>query len=276
MSGITKFGPQHFSVGTTFRLKPDSRFLQQPEDPEVWTCVSVTCNGPDSWVVKTGVFKEITSKFTMEPIVTRIETGFNIEHIGEIIKRGNGGVKIDYGYQSVSNWNQRSEQHQQFLKDLVNMSMSRTGTRSSKVETIAINTYVRFYCMLDVPAGLMVDYDLLAGMAFRQTWCKRRGTEYFTYCQVDLKRLRRFVKQNYNRALTPMKALREHEERMLDEIDNHDFEYGRSPPHSNLDEDYEGSSFDEDGRDDIPSPWSLDSADDDFPNQCEVPDQFPG
>lgn len=240
-----RFNTHHFSVGTLFTLNDDIAAHHVKEGREVWPVTGIVRNGVDSYVLKTGIESFRTSADS-EPV----EHGFNIQHVKAIVKRGDGPVLIDGGW-----YGNRKGPEPKLDKDIALAAytdLCRKGVHATYSPLYYVIREVRRIA----PNNAVIDMGEVAGAVLAQTWCHKPRQSNFRIpvCQINKKRLRRWLKQNINRFLSPLKPLlkaeeeenrKDYEQMLRDDDDWYPEPRGATEPSK---EDAEGSCYDaEDG-----------------------------
>lgn len=195
-----KFCTHHFPVGTVFEIKENVTFTN-PQT--IYTVTGIYRNGARSWVLETDTLREHTGY-----------AGYNIDHVKRIISRGTGEVKITAGrrevdYQKVLREDQQRMEIQRPVKvRLGGEEVTLFTPRKRNYNTGSMQTLLMLEChrLGMTHANSWIDYQRLISQVFLQTWCTHVTQNYCQITMVNKKRLRRWLKQNINRFLTPMKA----------------------------------------------------------------------
>lgn len=196
-----KFGPQNFPVGTKFLLHEDStRYARDLPPSGVFTATGIVQNGVNSYVVKTG-------RFTMKGSPD-VEEGFNIEHIKEIVDRGHGPVKIDYGWYGLNTKKLAVEvERMEFTKN----------RRKGFYATGSIQTVLAYeLSKLTGPEGMLISSSMFNEFK-TQSWAKLERQEFYAVWHVNKKRLRKWLKANVNRFKKTRKSAFKEEQKLYEE-----------------------------------------------------------
>lgn len=219
----TRFVPQHFPVGTVCQLSSELSYMRdEAGNPRVITVQGIVRNGLDSYVLKTGV-KKMHSEYNPEGI----DEGINISHVDRILKRGDGPVKIDYGYYTSA------RQDKRMLEDIRMMELTKPfpdrnwSPKKGCYNTGSLTTVLHYEVSKVASEGQMIDHEKMHRAVYKQPWCTFVKHHFFHAYSINKKQLRKFLKANLNRWLLNMKkalkAEREEQqqdyERMWDEED---------------------------------------------------------
>lgn len=180
--------PEHFPVGTVVVLgdyKRDGDYFTVcaggNAEVEVTECIM---NGPDSWLIRTDIWNESL----------KLYKSFNFSHITGIKSRGTGIVKIQ---------TDRSKQR------LINLKSDVTYEPLSKNRY-----YCRYFQELamflvynsHLPKTLSVKPEFIH-FFYNQSFVKKTGEGYSKVIDFDKKKAKRFIHQNINRWIKPMKVV---------------------------------------------------------------------
>lgn len=202
-----KFNTHHFPVGTVFEINEAVQF----NNPQTqFTVTGIYRNGAKSWVLETDTLREHTGY-----------AGYNIDHVKRIVSRGSGEVKL-LSYRHDEDPVVRLRKDQQMMEIQRPVNVRRGGEevcvfkpRKRNYNTGSMMTLLYLEChRLGMnPANSWIDYKRMISHIFMQTWCDQFAQNYCQVTMVNKKRLRRWLKQNVNRFLTPLKvALKAEEE----------------------------------------------------------------
>lgn len=195
-----KFSTHHFPVGTVFEINENVRFGETRTE---FTVTGIHRNGARSWVLETDTLRERTGY-----------AGYNIDHVKRIISRGTGEVKIIESHDpnflaSMQEDRQRMEIQRPVKVRLGGEEVTLFTPRKRNYNTGSIQTLLMLEChrLGMTRANSLIDYQRLISQVFLQTWCTHIRQDYIRITMVNKKRLRRWLKQNINRFLTPVKAV---------------------------------------------------------------------
>jgi hypothetical protein len=181
--------PEHFPTGTIVVLENyeiTGTELQYKKDGncEV-TVVSTIRNGLTSWLIRTTLFND---KLDMAH-------SLNFDHIKLIKKRGDGPVKIEDQYQSRAMPNLKGD-------------ISNTPMNKGKYFWYNSRELIRFLISLSsFPKNAYLKDGFYAHF-LAQSFVKKEGHECWTVHSANKKKARRFIQQNINRWIVPMKEIR--------------------------------------------------------------------
>lgn len=228
-----KFCPEHFPVGTVVQFNEEIRRMRSTEegvDDGVRTVVSIVRNGVDSYVIKTG---RKNRHIDGTPFA---DEGINISYVEAIIKRGDGRVEIDHSYFGTDpSLRQRVCRDAEIMELHQPMTFKRWSDKTGYLGEVTWtpkkrnhNTgAIRHLLILEVlrfaQPGLMFDYERMISDLFEQTWVTHVTERAFQFNVVNKKRLRRWLAQNRNRYLVPMKKAR-HDEDQQHQLDMEQFD----------------------------------------------------
>lgn len=233
-----KFCTHHFPVGTKFRLSDSILSCVNDLTADgVYEVREIIQNGVDSFVLRTG------RTHTIGP--SDVEEGFNIDHVSEIVKRGDGPVVIDYGWHSF---------HQKrLLEDVLRMRATHAPSPGFYL-TGSVQSVV-FYELskLTGAKGMLVSRRLFR-LLETQSWVTRNNPDFLPVWRINKKRLRKWLKANYLRFQDTKKAQLKAEQDLEDEL------YARDMDH--LDRDLDRRLYGDDPLEAGPLDTDLD---DEFP-----------
>lgn len=206
-----KWFAQHFPVGTVVKI-------------EGFKCV--TCGDKEEIVTdytdtykKFGLVMVVQKVIHVSPTHLMIETSyyneacgmyqtFNVDHVSSIVKRGQGPVLVDYGngHQPVFNTK----------KYISNGPFNKNCYYSSNIREIIHHLVSQSHLSkeLSIKEGF-IDFFLDQTFVKREVLIPSLPTWKF-FC-VDKKRAKRFVQQNINRWIKPMKQARKEAEEKAEE-----------------------------------------------------------
>ena len=184
--------PEHFPVGTVVVLGNYTRkngdfcriFDADSALAEV-TVTGIVMNSLDSYLIRTG---EINKNLDIEHV-------FNVDHVKSIVKRGNGPVKVEY-YRS--------------FKTMPNLKAGISSGLLNKNKyyfyyTQEITSYL--ISMSSLPKNLRIK-EGFENFLLMQSFVKKEGQDRYPLYSMDKKKARRFIQQNINRWIVPMKTIR--------------------------------------------------------------------
>lgn len=236
-----KFHTHHFPVGTIFVLNDEMYHYSTSKVPgEEFVATRVVRNGPNSYVVET------TKKMNPEAF-SDMNQSYNMSHVKAIIKRGDGPMVFEEREFNPMDFKFLEEKH--ILENYYNIKTKKTHFVHWSPRDIVM------FCIRDrnTNGGGIFDMEKCLAALDKQSFATSFDHSKYGIGAVSLdkKRLKRFLKQNYNRFLVSVKEA----QKQQDEIDNKLYSV-----------DYFGSSFglDED-------PIAAEGLDQDklFPNRQE-------
>lgn len=193
-----KWQPEHFPLGTTVTLKNyvningEFRFSSEGPEPVVTVC-DIIANGIDSFLIQTEFFNESLGIFH----------SFNFDHIGSIIKRGTG---------QIVNVKYRGNPKAVCVNEVISDGLINTNKYYFRSDYEILNYLVS---LTTLPKTLYLKkgfFDFLVSQSFVKKTPDAYYHDYFMY-SMDKKRAKRFVRQNINRWIEPMKNIRAEAER---------------------------------------------------------------
>lgn len=196
-----KFCTHHFPVGTVFEINESVRFGKTQTE---FTVTGIYRNGARSFVLETDTLREHTGY-----------EAYNIDHVKRIISRGTGEVKINGSRREVD-YQKVLREDQQRMEIQRPVTVRRDGEevtvftpRKRNYNTGSMQTLLMLEChrLGMTHANSWINYQRLISQVFLQTWCTHVTQNYCQITMVNKKRLRRWLKQNINRFLTPVKAV---------------------------------------------------------------------
>lgn len=212
-----KWRPEHFPAGTVVTVSCFNRTdgvlvsdFRDSNSADV-TVQSISPNGVDSWVLHTG---EMNTKMDME-------FGCNLDHVIKIVKRADGPVKFKY---------------YMFNDAMPNLK------KGISTKLLNKNRFY-FYSSHEIIMYLIKQNEAtkqlyIKGEFFEfimgQSFIKKETKGFVTLYSVDKKKIKRFIRQNINRWIQPMKEIRladeisqreEHERYCRDLDDQFDRDY---------------------------------------------------
>lgn len=193
--------PEHFPVGTIAVLGNyeyvDGEFRTKEGGDAKIEVTGVSRNGLDSWLITSNISHK---SFDMNH-------SFNFNHITAIIKRGNGPVKIDS--------NQTYSRPLNLKENLSRISDARMNkNRYYWYSSTSFLQYLTSFASFPKTAFIKEDfYDFF----LKQSFVKKEPKDFFLFCSVDKKKAKRFIRQNINRWIMPMKEVRAEVKRLNDQ-----------------------------------------------------------
>lgn len=200
-----KWQPEHFPGGTVVilgnyeKVGNEFHYSSKNDGAEV-TVTECVNNGPDNWLIRTDAWNESLEHFH----------AFNFNHVTRIKSRGNGLVKF--------------HKHPNSIKGMPNFKVMITNDPLNK------NRYYYYYYpdivkYLIRETGFVNNLYIKEGFFdffFKQTFVRKTGKGWSALTDFDKKRAKRFVRQNINRWIKPMKEVRSEETiRRKQETDEH-------------------------------------------------------
>lgn len=177
-----------YPVGTVVEIYLD----HNPSSPDngQWTVTGLARNGVDSYVFRTSVMSEVGN----------FEKGFNLSFVTRIVKRGDGPVKIDQRWYGVSK-DKFASQREMFFH-------VHNARRKGYLCTYSFDECIAMYANKYAPEGAMIDYQKISRALESQTWVRHECSPYMmgTVKFINKKRFSKWMKQNVNRFLLPMKT----------------------------------------------------------------------
>lgn len=207
-----KFGTHHFPVGTLFRVKETVRFSSEGEDKdEVFEVKNIVRNGEQSFVIQTTKLEE-SHVFKGLGMVE----SFNIVHVREIVKRGDGPVEV-----LPSNYKFLDE----YIENIVERAYSAKNKVMQKNPQAVRKNDLCFYRhdlepMVWLYSTINTDSQTfwvgnINNIFEKSSLFKKVGKSWDTVIVVNKKRFKRWVRQNQNRFLTSVsKAQQESDDEM--------------------------------------------------------------
>lgn len=197
-----RFGTHHFPVGTLFRVKETVRFSSQGEDKdEIFEVKNIVRNGEQSFVIQTTKPEE-SSAFEGLGMFR----SFNIVHVREIVKRGDGPVEV-----LPSNYKFLDE----YIESIVGCVYTARNTVMKKnPQAVSKNDLCFFRHDLErlvwLYSTISTDSQTFCvgniNSAFEKSSLFREvGAAWGPVVVVNKKRFKRWVRQNQNRFLTSVK-----------------------------------------------------------------------
>ena len=190
MEKAINWQPEHFPLGTVVTLKNYIKlegFFVYRSDLAACHCAQVTvrgiCHYGDSqYLIDTG---ELSAR-------TGNKHTFNFSHVGSIIKRGEGPVKVDYGYN----------------RDSVNIKRTLTNDvlNKRKYYSTGVVQLLRYLVQTEgsFQKGMCLNEQGFQ-LFYEQSFIKYHDLRCIS---ADKKRARRWVHQNINRLVMPMKEVK--------------------------------------------------------------------
>lgn len=197
----SKFSTHHLPVGTVVELDRDSfRACVSTEDKltetGIRTVLGLSRNGANSYVFTTGLIRihgEIGDP-EREPFAH--DEQINISYIRRIIRRGTGPVKIEYEQDRWLNMIKEDLERSKITK-LDDWKPRRGNYNVYDVRQMLLHELYKF-----APTSGLYQTDLMIMAVVQQSWCKRiQKSLWFSFYEVNRKRLRRWLRQNHNRFL---------------------------------------------------------------------------
>lgn len=185
--------PEHFPLGTTVTLKglvhKDGDFIFSTKGQEaVVTVCDIIANGIDSFLIQTEFFNESLG----------IIHCFNFDHIGSIVKRGTGPVKVV---------RYRGNSKPVCANAVISDGLINTNCYYFRSDYDIVQYLVS---LTTLPSNLYLKEGFFRFLV-SQSFVKKTKHEYWHDCfmySMDKKRARRFIRQNINRWIEPMKVVR--------------------------------------------------------------------
>lgn len=187
--------PEHFPQGTVVRIKGFKRVEKDVVTSYEATDMQVTVNmviqnGSDSWLIQTDEMNEALD----------LHRSYNFSHIHSIVKRGDGPLRVSY----------IRERHEK-----LNNKLSITDKPLNKRRYYWMGIHEVFAHLVNIsslPKALFLKGEFTA-FFMKQTFIKKQemfpgeNRKWFIY-SADKKKARRFIQQNINRWIKPMKQVR--------------------------------------------------------------------
>lgn len=194
----TNWQPEHFPIGTTVTLEKyvndNGKFRRNTEGPRaIVTVCDIIADGVDSFLIQTEFFNEALGIFRT----------FNFDDIGSIIKRGTGPVKVV---------KYRGDSKPVCVNALLPNNLLNTNRYYFRT-SYEILSYLA--SLTSLPKNLYLKEGFFEFLV-SQSFVKKTDDSYFHGSWVynmNKKRARRFVRQNINRWIKPMKLVRAEAER---------------------------------------------------------------
>ena len=189
---IPNWQPEHFPVGSVVVMRDyardkDEGFVRQEGGNAEITVARIRKNGPTSHLVDTGEYN----------VRTEMNQCFHFDHITSIKSRGDGPVKIVHWRDTSKMINLKSE----ITYDLLN---------KRRYYAVSVRELLAFLIHRNssFPKGMQLRNDFVE-LFMQQTFVK---THMFSgggwYISADKKKTRRWIQQNINRLVMPMKEVR--------------------------------------------------------------------
>lgn len=216
-----KFHTHHFPKGTIVVLDDDMCGYTTSKIPgEEFETTKVVRTGPSNYVLET------TKKMNPE-VFGDMNQAFNVTCVKAIVKRGDGPVV--FHEQDFDPMDFRFLEEKHILADYLNIKIKKTHFAHWSLRDILI------FCINTRPVnGSMLDMERMLSAVEKQSFVKTsdRNGQGFGCVSVDKKRLKRFIKQNYNRFLVNVKKAQKEQDDMYDEINERDLDaaFGESEP----------------------------------------------
>lgn len=188
---MSNWQPEHFPVGTIVLLK---NFERTDEGVSYKggrgihfakvVVSSLIRNGLDSWLIRTNEFKEYTGRCS-----------YNFDHVDSIVKRGTGKVNIETYCSPMIN-----------LKSYISfepLAKRRYYWQDSREILLFL---IKRYKVTNLSAIKEGFFEFVMQQSFIR---KERNNGFYSVAySADKKKLQRFIHQNINRWITPMKEIR--------------------------------------------------------------------
>lgn len=182
--------PEHFPVGTVvilgdYQAVGDEFHFSSNGNARV-TVIECVNNGPDNWLIRTDAW---------DPSIERFHS-FNFDHITGIVSRGSGPVKIYKHHKST-------EKMPNFKVLISNNPLNKNRFYSYDTRDI-VNHLIR-------ESGLIKNLYIHQGFYeffYKQTFVHKTGSKWTVIIDFDKKKAKRFIRQNINRWIKPMKVVR--------------------------------------------------------------------
>lgn len=220
MSNQIKFHTHHFPVGTLFRLKETVCFALIGEDlDEVFEVKDIVRNGEQSFCIRTTTADE---SFAFKG--SDMLKSYNIVHVREIVKRGDGDIVIRQQYHD--HIDQMIEHTFDSLDCFRRAALNAASIKIKKTDICftdgyEISTLAWLYSQLDDSCMTMCDRKVLqlfykSALSYKRVQVRGYGNIYI----VNKKRFKKWVMQNRNRFLTSVsKAQKESDDAMNEALD---------------------------------------------------------
>jgi hypothetical protein len=171
--------PEHFPIGTTVTLRGyDSNFKYTSEGPEtIVTVCNIIQNGVDSYLIETEFFNE-----SLEII-----RSFNFDHIGSIVKRGTGPVKVT---------RYRGDSEPVCANAVISENLINTNRYYFRSDFEIVQYLVS---LTSLPRNLCLKKGFFEFLV-KQSFVKKTPDVYYRDCfmySMDKKRAKRFVRLSY-------------------------------------------------------------------------------
>lgn len=207
-----KFNTHHFPAGTIVVLEDDIYSHTTSKIPgEEFEITKIVRTGPKDYVLET------TSKSNPETFGDMNEA-FHMTCVKTIVKRGDGPVVFHERDFDPLDFRFLEEKH--ILGDYLNVKIKKTHFAHWSLRVILM------FCINDRPASAStLDMETMLAAVEKQSFVKTidRNGRGFGYVSVDKKRLKRFIKQNYNRFLLNVQKAQKEQDKMYAEMDERAF-----------------------------------------------------
>lgn len=208
-----RFGTHHFPVGTLFRVKETVRFSSQGEDKdEVFEVKNIVRNGEQSFVIQTTKPKESSAFEGLGMLHS-----FNIAHVREIVKRGDGPVEV-----LASNYKFLDE----YIDSIVACAYSAKNTVMQKNPQAVRKNDLCFYRhdlerLVWLYSTINTDSQTfwvgnISSIFERSSLFRKVDAAWGPVVVVNKKRFKRWVRQNQNRFLTSVKKAQQESDDEMD------------------------------------------------------------
>lgn len=202
----TNWQPEHFPVGTIVLLenfeRTDEGVSYRSPHGAVTSFAKVVVsslirNGLDSWLIRTNEFKEYTG-----------QCAYNFNHVHSIVKRGTGKIEIESRNVAMINLKKyvtyeplaKGRYYWHCSQEILDFLVARTSIS----KTAFIKKDFWKFIMQQSFIRKEKEYGHNVGVWFSRSFQNTYSGAY----SADKKKLNRFIKQNINRWITPMKEIR--------------------------------------------------------------------
>lgn len=206
----------HFPIGTVFQLNKD--VIHEPGDTGLRTVCSIVRNGIQDYILKTGV---------MRPGVG--EEAYHISHVAHVVTRGEGPVKIDQSY----NGNQVNERTRaDWNTCVITQPLKDYKPRKGYIATLSVDLILMLELEKAGHPWDTPDIHKVRKAVMAQPWTKIIKVGFAHLVEFNKKRLRKFIKANFNRWLTDLaKAQKEYDTSTMEDYYEDAEKRYRDPAH---------------------------------------------
>lgn len=203
-----KFHTHHFPAGTIVVLEDDMyRHTPSKIPGEEFEITKVVRTGPVNYVLET------TKKMDREAFGD-MNQAFNMTCVKAIVKRGSGPVVFHERDFDPKDFRFLEEKHE--LAAYMNVKIKKTHFAHWSLRDILM------FCIINRPVnGSMLDMETLQAAVEKQSFV--HSLNDYGSVSVNKKRLKRFIKQNYNRFLVKVKKTQDEQDKMYAEMDERAF-----------------------------------------------------